>query len=73
VNIKSKFHEKRIRRRKKQFDENVSNEIVKSLQESFRINYFLYIVDKVITTFQSRFEQFKYMKIFFVFYLVLKN
>ena len=42
--------------RKKQFDENVEDEIVKSLQESFKIDYFLYIVDKTIITLQSRFE-----------------
>ncbi|KAL2957615.1 hypothetical protein AAZX31_18G158900 [Glycine max] len=45
-----KFREKCISCRKKQFDKNVEDEIVKYLQESFRIDYFLYIVDKVITT-----------------------
>jgi len=40
MNIETKFREKRIRQRKKQFDKNIDNEIVKSLQESFRINYF---------------------------------
>jgi len=33
-----------------QFDENVDDEIVKSLQKLFKINYFLYIVDKTIIT-----------------------
>jgi len=48
---------------------------MKSPQESLRIDYFLYIVDKTITTLQNRFEHnnLKYMKIFLVFYLVLKN
>ena len=32
------------------FDENIENEIIKSPQEPFRIDYFLYIVDKTITT-----------------------
>jgi len=50
----------------------MENEVIKSPQESFRIYYFLYIVDKTITTLLNRFEQFKYMKIFLVFYLVLK-
>jgi len=49
---------KRTRRKMKQFNENIKNEIVKSPQQSFRINYFLYIVDKEITTFYNRFEQF---------------
>ena len=50
MNIEPKFREKCISCRKKQFDKNVEDEIVKYLQESFRIDYFLYIVDKVITT-----------------------
>jgi len=45
-----------MKRKKKQFDENIDNEIVKSLQEYFRIDYFLYIVDKTITKLQSIFE-----------------
>ncbi|XP_070055245.1 uncharacterized protein [Nicotiana tomentosiformis] len=45
--------------RKKQFDENVDNEIIKSLEESFRVDYFLYIVDQAIFSLQSRFEQFE--------------
>ena len=59
---------------KKQFDENIENEDIKSPQELFRIDYFLYIVDKAITTLQNKFEQFKiYEDIFAFFYLVLKN
>jgi len=50
MNIEPRFCEKCTRCRKKQFDENVKNENVKSLQESFKIDYFLYIVHKVITT-----------------------
>ncbi|KAL5169782.1 Zinc finger MYM-type protein 5 [Glycine soja] len=52
MNIEPKFHEKRISHKKKQFDENVEDEIVKSLQESFRVDCFLYIVSKTITTLQ---------------------
>jgi len=50
----------------KQFNENIQNEIVKSLQELSRIDYFLYIVDKKIITLQNGFEQFKiYEDIFY--------
>ena len=45
--------------RNKQFDDIIDNTILKSLEESFNIDYFLYIVDKTNTSFQSRFEQFK--------------
>ena len=33
--------------------------MTQSAAESFKINYFLYIVDKAITSFEIRFEQFK--------------
>lgn len=67
MDIESKFREKRIIRRKKQFDEIINTEILKSPQELFRIDYFLYMVDQAITALQSRFEQFKmYEDIFFI-------
>ncbi|XP_058740955.1 uncharacterized protein LOC131613289 [Vicia villosa] len=59
MNIEPKFREKRIIRRKKQFDEIIDNEVIKSPEESFKTDYFLYIIDQAITSFQSRFEQFK--------------
>jgi len=58
--------------KKKQFDENIENEVIKSPQGSFRIDYFLYIVDKAITHSKIDLNNLKYMKIFLVFYLVLK-
>ena len=57
MEIEPVFREKRIIHRKKQFDENVHNEI--SVEESFRIDYFLYIVDKAISSVENRFEQFQ--------------
>ncbi|KAK4591761.1 hypothetical protein RGQ29_016274 [Quercus rubra] len=54
MEIEPIFHEKRIIRRKKQFDENVNDEITQSAEESFRINYFLYIVDQAISSIESR-------------------
>ncbi|XP_065633479.1 uncharacterized protein LOC136069175 [Quercus suber] len=59
MEIEPIFHEKRIIRRKKQFDENANDEITQSAEESFRINYFLYIVDQAISSIESRFEQFQ--------------
>jgi len=58
---------------KKQFDENIENEDIKSPQELFRIDYFLYIVDKAITTLQNRFEQFKIYEDIFCFLFSIKN
>ena len=59
MEIKLVFREKRIIHRKKQFDENVHNETTHSAEESFRIDYFLYIVDKAISSIENRIEQFQ--------------
>jgi len=59
MEIEHVFHEKRIIRRKKQFNEIVNDETTQSAEESFRIDYFLYIVDQAISSIQSRFEQFQ--------------
>ncbi|XP_059277622.1 uncharacterized protein LOC132031704 [Lycium ferocissimum] len=59
MNIEPEFRKKRVIFRKKQFDENVDNEVTKSLEESFRVDYFLYIVDQAILSLQNRFQQFE--------------
>ena len=59
MEIELVFCEKHIIHRKKQFDENVHNETTHSAEESFRIDYFLYIVDKEISSIENRFEQFQ--------------
>ena len=59
MKIELVFHEKRIIHRKKKFDENVHYETTCSAEESFRIDYFLYIVDKAISSIENRFEQFQ--------------
>ena len=61
MKIKPVFCEKRIihKKKKKQFDENVHNETTRSAKESFRIDYFLYIVDKTTSSIENRFEQFQ--------------
>ena len=40
MEIEPVFREKHIIHRKKQFDENVNDEITQSAEESFRINFF---------------------------------
>nr|KYP34700.1 hypothetical protein KK1_044329 [Cajanus cajan] len=57
MDVESKFCEKHINYKKKQFDESVENEIVKSIQESFR----------------CRFEQFKLYESIFHFLFSIKN
>ncbi|XP_021832113.1 zinc finger MYM-type protein 1-like [Prunus avium] len=48
------FPEKRQSRRKKQFDENDHKETFQSAEESFRVNYFLVVVDAAISSLRSR-------------------
>jgi hypothetical protein len=65
LDIEPIFQEKRVIRRKRHFDENVDHEISQSVEESFRIDYFLFIVDQAISSIEQRFEQFHiYEKLF---------
>ena len=59
MGVKSQFRERRVIRRKRQFDEPIVSDDTKSLEESFRIDYFLYMVDQVVSSIQIRFEQFQ--------------
>ncbi|KAL6279370.1 hypothetical protein ACE6H2_016251 [Prunus campanulata] len=51
------FHEKCQSRRRKQFDENDHEETFQSSKKSFRVNYFIVVVDVAISSLRSRFEQ----------------
>ena len=53
MDIEPKFREKRKIHRKSHFDENISNEITHSPEESFRIEYFLYILDQSINSIET--------------------
>nr|KYP74814.1 hypothetical protein KK1_007507 [Cajanus cajan] len=58
MDIEPKFNEKRKIHRKKYFDDIDNDEISHSAEDSFRIDYFLYILDQFISSIESRFEQF---------------
>ncbi|KAK4566468.1 hypothetical protein RGQ29_002637 [Quercus rubra] len=60
MEIEPIFCEKRIIHKKKQFDENANDEITQSAEESFRINYFLYIVDQAISSIEKMLRELKY-------------
>ncbi|XP_042460344.1 zinc finger MYM-type protein 1-like [Zingiber officinale] len=65
MGIEAVFREKRVVRRKKQFNESSSTEIALSAEESFTVNYFLFIVDQAHSSIEFRFAQFKkYQEIF---------
>ena len=57
MNIEPILPTKRCVFRKKQFDENNHDEEIQSAEESFRVNYFLVVVDMAIAFLKDRFEQ----------------
>ncbi|KAH9769054.1 Ac-like transposase [Citrus sinensis] len=59
MGIEPKFQEKRVIRRKPVFGENNNEERILSHEDSFRIDYFIYIVDQAISSIKIRFQQFE--------------
>ncbi|KAK3226237.1 hypothetical protein Dsin_006099 [Dipteronia sinensis] len=59
MEIESIFVKKRQYRREKLFDESAHEDITQSPEESFRVNYFIVVVDVDIASLKSRFEQSK--------------
>ncbi|XP_042415429.1 zinc finger MYM-type protein 1-like [Zingiber officinale] len=73
MGIEPTFREKRIIRRKKQFDESDNDNVTRSGEESFRVEYFLFIIDQARSSLQVRFEQFKQYEEIFGFLLNLEK
>lgn len=62
MNVDPVFPQKRQIRRKRYFDEtpiDISSINSQFEEESFRVNYFLYIVDQAIASLTRRFEQYQ--------------
>nr|GEY54674.1 zinc finger MYM-type protein 1 [Tanacetum cinerariifolium] len=66
MDIDPVFRQKRVIRRKRQFDENsVDEETTYSVEEAFKVQYFLYIVDQALVSLRTRFKQYKeYERVF---------
>ncbi|KAK2425520.1 zinc finger MYM-type protein [Trifolium repens] len=74
LNIDPVFPEKRIIQRKRQFDENLNTpEVQLSEEESFRVDYFLYLVDQAIVSLNKRFEQYQQYESVFGFLFSSRN
>ena len=58
MKIEAVFREKHIICRKRQFDENTSEEAILSAEELFKV-CFIYIVNQTISSLKSRFEEFQ--------------
>ncbi|GKB16589.1 zinc finger MYM-type protein 1-like protein [Tanacetum coccineum] len=60
MDIDPLFIQKCVIHRKRQFDEAFAEEdVILSAEESFKVNYFLYIVDQAIASLTTRFEQYQ--------------
>jgi hypothetical protein len=68
MGINPEFTPKRKIKRKRHFDEVVdeSADVSQSEEESFRVDYFIYVIDQAIVSLTKRFEQYKSMKILLV-------
>ena len=58
---------------KKQFDKNDNDEEIQSGEKSFKVNYFLVVVDMTISSLKDRFEQLKIFENIFGFLFDSKN
>ncbi|GKC60163.1 zinc finger MYM-type protein 1-like protein [Tanacetum coccineum] len=60
MDIDPMFIQKRVIRRKRKFDEDsVEQDVILCVEESFKVNYFLYIIDQAISSLTTRFEQYR--------------
>ncbi|KAL6538588.1 hypothetical protein OROGR_012576 [Orobanche gracilis] len=65
MGVEPNFRQTRVRIKKKFFDENANDDPITEAGKIFRVNYFLHIVDKALSSLNTRFEQFeKYETIF---------
>ena len=68
LNIDPVFPQRRIIRRKRQFDEDLNTlSVEQSEEESFRVNYFICLVYQAIASLNERFEQFQQYEAVFCF------
>ncbi|GJT86477.1 zinc finger MYM-type protein 1 [Tanacetum coccineum] len=60
MDINPLFIQKRVIRRKRQFNkDHVEQDVILSAEESFKVNYFFYIIDHGIVSLTTRFKQYK--------------
>ena len=57
-------------RKKKQFDETNYNEVIQTVEDDFKNNYFLIVVDMAIISLNNGFEQMRTFEMFLVFYII---
>lgn len=67
MEIELVFHEKHMIHITRNFNDFVDDNLVLTAEESFRINYFLYMVNQVISSIQNEFKQFTSCKKLFGF------
>lgn len=57
-------------RKKKQFDETNYNEVIQTVEDDFKNNYFLIVVDMTIISLNNGFEQMRTFEMFSFFYII---
>jgi hypothetical protein len=70
LDIEPIFVEKRLRRKKRMFNYERNDNVIIDPEQSFSINVFNKILDKAISSLQSRFEQTKEFRQCWGFYLI---
>jgi hypothetical protein len=73
MGVHPSFQVKRHVVRKKQFDENNSQEEILEVERAFKVKYFLVLVDMAITSLKTRFEELMVFKCLFGFLLSSNN
>ncbi|XP_068108911.1 zinc finger MYM-type protein 1-like [Hyperolius riggenbachi] len=73
INVEQKFKERRVARKKKQFNYESNDESTFSPEEAFRTGYFLWIVDQALSSMEKRFQQLEEYASIFGFLYKLKS
>ena len=64
------FPKASVLEKEKQFDETNYNEVIQTVEDDFKNNYFLIVVDMAIISLNNRFEQMRTFEMFSFFYII---
>ncbi|XP_012839446.1 PREDICTED: uncharacterized protein LOC105959833 [Erythranthe guttata] len=73
LGVQPVFRTRRVIKRKRQFDENENEYTPQSAEETFRVEFFMFVVDQALTSLRQRFEDFQKFQGQFGFLLDLKK
>ncbi|XP_012833173.1 PREDICTED: zinc finger MYM-type protein 1-like [Erythranthe guttata] len=73
LGVQPVFRTRRVIKRKRQFDENENEYTPQSAEETFRVEFFMFVMDQALTSLRQRFEDFQKFEGQFGFLLDLKK